>query len=107
LLVAGADTAQLDPRGDTALSALLGKLVGDVKLLQHTYHWFKPLSRGVDINRRNEEGKSVVDLLGRVAWAAVDGQVCWDVCAACHIGKRGEGDSMVELIPRAQHVGLI
>ncbi|KAG7284700.1 hypothetical protein NEMBOFW57_009309 [Staphylotrichum longicolle] len=63
LLAAGADTRQLDASGDMAWSFLLGALVTDVDKVEHTCHWFKPLSRGVDIARKNNDGYSVTDYL--------------------------------------------
>jgi ankyrin repeat protein len=63
LLAAGADTAQLDDEGNTPLSALLYELATDSHYLPQVCHWFKPLSRGLDVNRRNKKGVSVADYL--------------------------------------------
>ncbi|KAK4101310.1 ankyrin [Parathielavia hyrcaniae] len=63
LLAAGADPAQLDDENNTPLSALLQALERDTWQLRHVCHWFKPLSRGVDINVNNKKGLSVLDYL--------------------------------------------
>jgi ankyrin repeat protein len=63
LFAAGADTAQLDDESNTPLSALLHELDEDTHRLRHVCHWFKPLSRGVDINHRNKKGLSIADYL--------------------------------------------
>ncbi|KAL0465259.1 hypothetical protein QR685DRAFT_144910 [Neurospora intermedia] len=65
LIEAGADPALLNKHKDTALSILLKGLAADPdrKMLKSLGHLIKPLSRGVDINVVNKEGKSVVDYL--------------------------------------------
>ncbi len=63
LLRAGADPAELDDDGDTPVLIVLRELAGKTDLLRKVYHWLKPLSRGVDVNHRNKEGRSVVDYL--------------------------------------------
>ncbi|KAK3949469.1 ankyrin repeat-containing domain protein [Pseudoneurospora amorphoporcata] len=65
LMESGADPTLLNRSYDTALSMLLKGLVADAdrKMLKSLGHLIKPLSRGVDINVRNKEGKTVVEYL--------------------------------------------
>ncbi|KAJ4392555.1 hypothetical protein N0V85_006958 [Neurospora sp. IMI 360204] len=65
LVEAGADPAVLNRSKDTALSMLLKGLAADPdrKMLKSLGHLIKPLSRGVDINAENKEGRSVVEYL--------------------------------------------
>ncbi|KAK4119482.1 hypothetical protein N657DRAFT_684426 [Parathielavia appendiculata] len=63
LLARGADTAQLDDRGNTPLSALLRRVTADVVRLPDVCHWLKPLSRGADVDRMNDDGLSVGDYI--------------------------------------------
>ena len=64
VLAAGADPCQVDDKGNTPLSKLLGGMASDDKdMICHSCHWLKPLSRGVDVNRKNRDGKSVADYL--------------------------------------------
>jgi ankyrin repeat protein len=77
LLAAGADPAEVDETGDTPLSHLLKELVlshgEDYRLgtlhwnyRLRTLHWIKPLSRGVDINRKNKMGLNALYYLDRL-----------------------------------------
>jgi ankyrin repeat protein len=72
LLRAGADPAQLDDDGNTPMSLVLRELVLKMDLLRKTYHWLKPLSRGVDINHKNKEGRSAFDYLQTILDSDVD-----------------------------------
>ncbi|KAK4120670.1 hypothetical protein N657DRAFT_151843 [Parathielavia appendiculata] len=61
LLAAGADPAQLDNSGNTPPLPSCRSWCGDHSQLKHVCHLFKPLSRGVDINCKNQDGRSVGD----------------------------------------------
>ncbi|KAK3299632.1 ankyrin repeat-containing domain protein [Chaetomium fimeti] len=64
LLVAGADPAQLDSNDDTPLSRAATQMRDDGDVQWDMSYWVKPLSRGVDVHRKNKQGRSVVDYLG-------------------------------------------
>ncbi|KAG7284698.1 hypothetical protein NEMBOFW57_009307 [Staphylotrichum longicolle] len=72
LLRAGADPAQLDDKGDTPFSLVLQELASTLDCLANTYHWLKPLSRGVDINLKNKAGYSAADYLDELTKMDVD-----------------------------------
>lgn len=65
LIAAGADLTQEDDDGNTPMSFLLKLMVADTEgeLVKNIGHWLKPLSRGVDINKKSKEGKSAVDYI--------------------------------------------
>ncbi|KAL2133622.1 hypothetical protein VTI74DRAFT_2024 [Chaetomium olivicolor] len=64
LLAAGADTTQLDENGITPL-LLLCRICDGNENLPNMCHWFKPLSRGVDLHQRDPVGLSVIDYVER------------------------------------------
>ncbi|KAK4149947.1 hypothetical protein C8A00DRAFT_18441 [Chaetomidium leptoderma] len=71
LLAAGADPCQLDELGRTPWLLLLRELAEDDEDIdsndvRHTCHWFKPLSRGIDINHANQGQRSVADYLKKL-----------------------------------------
>jgi hypothetical protein len=68
LIAAGADPAEVDEAGNTPLSHLLQELVLSDREdhLHETLHWIKPLSRGVDINRKNKTGQSALYYLDKL-----------------------------------------
>ncbi|KAK3317428.1 hypothetical protein B0T19DRAFT_405120 [Cercophora scortea] len=63
LFAAGADRNALNLNGDTPLSLLLGQLTRQRTMVQVFCYLIKPLSRGVDINRKNAQGFSAADYL--------------------------------------------
>ncbi|KAA8635574.1 hypothetical protein SMACR_09289 [Sordaria macrospora] len=65
LIESGADPTLLNRNNDTALSMLLKGLAADPdrRMLKSLCHLIKPLSKGVDINQKNKEGKSALEYL--------------------------------------------
>lgn len=64
LLASGADPCEVDERGDTPLSTLLRGFCDKPKFAWRYRRFVKALAvPGVDVNRRNKDGKSIVDYL--------------------------------------------
>jgi len=63
LLAAGADPTQQDDDGNTPASLMLRALAANHDLLWNTYHWLKPLGRGVDVVHKNKDGRCAADYL--------------------------------------------
>lgn len=67
LLVAGADPAQLDSNDDTPLSKAVREMENEEDdAFWEIGHWLQPLSRGVDVHRKNKQGRSVEDYLATI-----------------------------------------
>jgi ankyrin repeat protein len=67
LLMAGADPAQLDSNDDTPLSRAAREMASaDEDAFWEIGHWLQPLSRGVDVHRKNKQGRSVEDYLATI-----------------------------------------
>ncbi|KAH6637277.1 ankyrin repeat-containing domain protein [Chaetomium tenue] len=67
LLVAGADPTQLDSNGDTPLLRAAREMDENKDdVCREIGHWVKPLSRGVDGRRKNNQGHSIVDYLTKI-----------------------------------------
>ncbi|KAK0746931.1 ankyrin repeat-containing domain protein [Schizothecium vesticola] len=64
LLASGADPCEMDERGDTPLSVLLQSFCNEPRYAWRYRRFVKALAvPGVDVNRRNNDGKSIIDYL--------------------------------------------
>ncbi|KAK0621793.1 ankyrin repeat-containing domain protein, partial [Bombardia bombarda] len=75
LIVSGANLSELDGFGDTPLSVLLKSLCKERMYLWRYHRFIKALlGPDVDVNRKNNDGKSIVDYLEDLMYPSNSGQ---------------------------------
>lgn len=102
LLASGADPCEIDERGDTPLSALLRGFCEKPKLAWRLRRFVKALAvPGVDVNRCNKDGKSIVDYLQQLMDPNRGASQCTVFFARrIQIVVDGDGTKSLSFLPR-------
>jgi len=101
LIAAGADCSEVDGQGDTPLSLLLKGLTTQRNFLWRYHRFIKTLSGpGVDINRKNSQGRSIVDYLQELMQQS-DGKNSF-LMRRIQIVDAGSGKKKLRFLPKPQ-----
>ncbi|KAK4145112.1 uncharacterized protein C8A04DRAFT_27112 [Dichotomopilus funicola] len=98
LLISGADPTKLDEEGNTPLSQLANNLLYDSRPVLDIIHWLRPLSRGVDVNVRNQEGLSASGYLHSLRLASEDKEeiiTAMDRVFGLKVGEGGDDNEIL------------